>query len=81
MFPCIVVALELALLALAYWYVFVKEEKPYKILGDPWGNYDGIHDPTIGKVSGEIASGKLIIRTTLLPDEPGCDTVIRTKSA
>jgi hypothetical protein len=62
----------LAILSLAYWYVFLREEKPYKIIGDPWGNYEGIHDSTIGKVSGEIAkdrTGNLIVRTTLLPDE------------
>jgi hypothetical protein len=78
MFGCIVVAFELALLGYAFWYVFLREDKSsYKIIGDPWGNYDGVCDSTKGKVCGEIATdrgGHIVVRSTLLPDVETSET-------
>jgi hypothetical protein len=62
MFECIVVAFEIAFLSAAFWYVFLREEKPYKIIGDPWGNYSGVIDPHKGEVCGEIRAGKIVVR-------------------
>ena len=72
MFGCIVVALELATLTFAFWYIFLREEKPWKIIGDPWGNYDGVEDSAKDKVCGEIGldrSGNVVVRSALSRDE------------
>lgn len=76
MFMCIVVAFEVALLCAAFWYVFVREEKPYKVIGDPWGNYSGITDPTKGMVCGEISwdrAGKATVISTLDQSKITCE--------
>jgi len=77
MFACIVVAFEVALLTAAFWYVFVRQEKPYKIIGDPWGNYSGISDPTRGQQCGEISydcSGKVTVVSSFeLEDRSGSE--------
>ena len=63
MFACIVVAFEIAVLGAAFWYVFLREEKAYKIVGDPWGNYAGIDDPDRGEISGVVSrlDGKVVL--------------------
>jgi hypothetical protein len=73
MFACIVVAFEIAVLGAAFWYVFLREEKAYKIVGDPWGNYAGIDDPDRREVSGVISrlDGKVVLLPSPHdPDEP-----------
>ena len=40
MFAYLLVAIEVALLYFAYWFVFVREPKPYKVAGNLWGTYD-----------------------------------------
>jgi hypothetical protein len=40
MFAWILIGFELAILYFAFWFVFVREPKQYKIKGDPWGLYE-----------------------------------------
>lgn len=39
MFAYLVIGLEIAILYTAFWYVFVREVKPYRVVGNPWGGY------------------------------------------
>lgn len=36
----LIIAAELAILYTVFWYVFVRDPKPYKISGPLWGKYD-----------------------------------------
>ena len=36
-----VIAIELSILYTVFWYVFLREPKPYRIKGNAWGSYDG----------------------------------------
>ena len=62
MFIYVVIAFELAILYTVFWYVYQREPKPYKIIGDPWGKYDdsgfttGGADPMLPLVSGPRCS-------------------------
>ena len=53
MLICLVIAAELALLYTVFWYFYVREPKPFKIVGNPWGKYGetgftaGGIDPTL----------------------------------
>jgi hypothetical protein len=40
MFAWLLIAIELAFLYLAYWFVFVREPKNIQIEGQLWGGYD-----------------------------------------
>jgi len=40
MFAYLLLAIEVAILYFAYWFVFVREPKPYKVAGNMWGTYD-----------------------------------------
>jgi hypothetical protein len=40
MFAYILIAIELAIIYLVFWYVFIREPKPYRISGPLWGVYD-----------------------------------------
>jgi hypothetical protein len=40
MFAYLLIILELTILASAYWYVFVREPKPFEIKENIWGYYD-----------------------------------------
>ena len=44
MFAYFIIACELAILYTVFWYIFLREPKPYKIVGDPWGTYEGKND-------------------------------------
>ncbi len=35
----LIIILELAFLYAAFWYIYLREPKPRKITGNPWGNY------------------------------------------
>jgi hypothetical protein len=63
MFAYIVILLEILLLVAAFRWILKSEERPYKIVGDPWGNYAGVTDPTKGKVCGEIkySEGNVVV--------------------
>ena len=43
MFACLMIVSELAILYTVFWYIFLRETKPYRISGNPWGHYEG-HD-------------------------------------
>lgn len=53
MFVYFLIAAELAILYTAFWYIYVREPKPLKIVGNPWGKYGesgftaGGIDPTL----------------------------------
>ena len=36
----LIIILELAFLYAAFWYIYLREPKPRKIVGNPWGNYE-----------------------------------------
>jgi len=36
-----IIAIELAILYTVFWYVFLREPKPYRLRGNAWGAYDG----------------------------------------
>jgi len=40
MFAYLLILVELSILATAYWYVFVREPKPFEIKENIWGYYD-----------------------------------------
>ncbi|HEY9786851.1 MAG TPA: hypothetical protein V6D17_15785 [Candidatus Obscuribacterales bacterium] len=44
MYAYLIIAAELLILYTVFWYVFIREPKPYKIRGNPWGHYDGAHE-------------------------------------
>ena len=46
MFAYVIIACELAILYTVFWYIFLREPKPYTIHGDPWGTYDEAPDLT-----------------------------------
>jgi hypothetical protein len=35
-----IIAFELAILYMVFWYVFLREPQPYRIKGNPWGGYN-----------------------------------------
>jgi len=37
----LIIAIELAILYTVFWYVFLREPKPYRLRGNAWGAYDG----------------------------------------
>lgn len=39
MFAYLIIAIELAILYTVFWYVFLREPRPYKIRENIWGNY------------------------------------------
>ena len=41
MFACLIIFSELAILYTVFWYIFLRETKPYRISGNPWGCYEG----------------------------------------
>jgi hypothetical protein len=41
MFAYFIIAIELLILYTVFWYVFLREPKPYRIKGNAWGAYDG----------------------------------------
>src|SRR5215470_15908888 len=49
----VLIAAELGLLYTVFWYFYVREPKPFKIVGNPWGKYGetgfttGGIDPTL----------------------------------
>ncbi len=49
----LIIAAELAILYTVFWYVYVKDPKPYQVKGHPWGRYGqaghtaGSVDPTL----------------------------------
>src|SRR5260221_6002736 len=49
----LIIAAELAILYTVFWYVYVRDPKPYKIVGNLWGKYGdngftaGGADPTL----------------------------------
>ena len=40
MFAYLIIAVELAILYTVFWYVFIREPKPYRVAGNLWGSYD-----------------------------------------
>lgn len=40
MFAYLIIAAELLVLYTVFWYIFLKEPKPYRIKSDIWGRYD-----------------------------------------
>lgn len=41
MLAYLIIAIELVILYTVFWYVFLREPRPYKIKGNPWGGYTG----------------------------------------
>ena len=46
MLAYVIIAVELLILYTVFWYVFLREPKPYRIKGSAWGAYDG-PDPSV----------------------------------
>lgn len=40
MFVYLIIAAELAILYAVYWYIYLREPKPFTITGNPWGYYE-----------------------------------------
>lgn len=43
MFAYLIIAFEIAFLYTVFWYIFLREPKPFRVVGDPWGRYDNGH--------------------------------------
>lgn len=41
MYAYLIIAAELAILYTVFWYIFLREPRPYKVSRNIWGNYDG----------------------------------------
>ncbi|HEY9677281.1 MAG TPA: hypothetical protein V6C76_04705 [Drouetiella sp.] len=39
MYAYLIIAVELAILYSVFWYVFIREPRPYTVKGDLWGSY------------------------------------------
>jgi hypothetical protein len=39
MYAYLIIGVELAILYSVFWYVFIREPRPYKVNGDLWGTY------------------------------------------
>ena len=39
MFAYLVIGFEIAILYTVFWYVFLREVKPHRVSGNPWGQY------------------------------------------
>ncbi len=48
MFACLIVLAEVCLLATVFWYVFVREPRPFEITDNLWGCYDQKLDAVTG---------------------------------
>ncbi|MBX9666590.1 MAG: hypothetical protein K2X93_03180 [Candidatus Obscuribacterales bacterium] len=48
MFACLLVLAEMCLLATVFWYVFVREPRPFEITDNLWGCYDQPLDAVTG---------------------------------
>jgi len=57
MFAYVIIAIELVILYTVFWYVFLREPRPYKIQGNPWGGYDGPRPQMKGFVQGFNMAG------------------------
>jgi hypothetical protein len=40
MFAYLIIAFEISFLYTVFWYIFLREPKPFRVVGDPWGRYD-----------------------------------------
>jgi len=40
MFAYFIITFEVAFLYTVFWYIFLREPKPFRVVGDPWGRYD-----------------------------------------
>ncbi len=36
----LIIGIEVAILYIAFWYIFIRETKPYKLKENMWGKYD-----------------------------------------
>ncbi len=57
MLAYVIIAVELLILYTVFWYVFLREPKPYKIQGNPWGAYNGPNPELRGFVRGFTMPG------------------------
>ncbi|MBS1990966.1 MAG: hypothetical protein JSS83_10640 [Cyanobacteria bacterium SZAS LIN-3] len=48
MLAYVIIAIELAILYTVFWYVFLREPKPYRLRGNAWGAYDGAEQESQG---------------------------------
>ena len=72
MFSYVVLAFEFLFLTAAFWYVFIREEKPYEIVGNPWGLYPEANKRLRGQVCGRISpKGKVLINTAMFHRRAG----------
>jgi hypothetical protein len=44
----VIIAIELAILYTVFWYVFLREPKPYRLRGNAWGAYDDVEQENAG---------------------------------
>lgn len=57
MFAYLIIAVELAILYSVFWYVFIREPKPYRVAGNLWGTYDRARESfTTGDIGGHDGS-------------------------
>ena len=40
MFAYLVIAFELTILSTVFWYIFIREDKPFRVAENMWGQYD-----------------------------------------
>ncbi|HEY9715014.1 MAG TPA: hypothetical protein V6C72_16210 [Chroococcales cyanobacterium] len=54
MFAYLIIAIELAILYSVFWFVFIREPKPYRVTSNLWGTYEGANpNYTTGNIKSE----------------------------
>ncbi len=86
----LIIAAEFAILYTVFWYVYVREPKPYKISNSLWGKYgqeegtaSGV-DPTLEIRQEQLAHNVSLWKSQLSPDQYGDEAVyarLRTNSS
>lgn len=67
MFAYLIIAAEIAILYFVFWYLYIYEPRPRRILGNPWGRYqDG--DLSTGRIDPTLP---FIIEAAPPPDRAG----------
>ncbi len=67
----LIIILELAFLYAAFWYIYLREPKPRKITGNPWGNYENARTGKQIAVRGVDPTLPAIGLPALIDKQPG----------
>jgi len=70
----LIIILELAFLYAAFWYIYLREPKPRKITGNPWGYYENARTGKQIRVRAVDPTLPLVGSPVLIDKQPGTRT-------